>query len=182
VIAIADPAYARRVATYGPAADERPTSVRRAAAAWTRELDVEALRELRARLRSGAALRDLAVVDAAERLQEAERLRQQVETIARQQGAPSRGPGRLERAASYLARTEARPVGAERNPTAWRAVLLTVRGFALAEGEALDLLGREYAPRCSPPLTRADLRGMVRRALRASRPPWGCKLEERVDR
>lgn len=179
MIAIADPAYARRVATYGPAADERSTSVRRAAAAWTRELEAEALRDLRARLRSGAAFRDLAIVEAVQRRQEAERLRRQVETIARQQGAPSRGPGRLERAASYCARAEARPVGAERNPTAWRAVLLVVRGFALTEEEALDLLGREYAPRCSPPLTRADLRGMVRRALRAAKPPWGCKLEDR---
>lgn len=79
-------------------------------------------------------------------------------------------------ASRYLAKVPGGDSGQGRNPQAWAAVLHTVRGFALDEAEAVDLLAAEYSPRCAPPLPRSELRGMVRRAIRASKPPWGGLL------
>jgi hypothetical protein len=83
------------------------------------------------------------------------------------------------RASKYLALCESGVSGQGRNPTAFNVVVRVVRGFALSEHEALSLLGGEYAPRCQPRLPYAELRGMVRRARRATSPPWGYLLERK---
>lgn len=85
----------------------------------------------------------------------------------------------LGRASKYLAACESAVSGQGRNPVAWGVVLRIVRGFALEEREAVALLDSEYAPRCQPRLPHAELRGMVRRARTASKPPWGYLLEQR---
>jgi hypothetical protein len=100
------------------------------------------------------------------------------EREARERVRHIRGAGDVRgRASAYLARVDGGESGQGRNPTAWRVVLLVVRGFALEEEEAVALLAAEYAPRCQPRLPTRELRGMVRRALRASKPPWGALLE-----
>lgn len=83
------------------------------------------------------------------------------------------------RASAYLAACDGAVSGQGRSDTAWGVVLRVVRGFALGERDALALLESEYAPRCQPRLPHAELRGMVRRAMSASKPPWGCLLEQR---
>jgi hypothetical protein len=88
------------------------------------------------------------------------------------------GAEAVDRASRYLAQAEGGVSGDGRNPQAWRVVLVIVRGFALSEEEAVALLASEYAPRCQPRLGARELRGMVRRATRASRPPWGALLND----
>jgi hypothetical protein len=80
------------------------------------------------------------------------------------------------RASAYIAASPGGVSGDQRNPTAFGVVLRVVRGFALDEHVALDLLASEYAPRCKPSLARRELAGMVRRATRSHSPEWGYLL------
>lgn len=105
--------------------------------------------------------------------------RARIEESMRKVRGEHRGTDRVARASRYLASIPGGNSGEGRNPVAWGAVLRTVRGFALSEGEACALFEQEYAPRCRPRLPSVELRGMVRRALRATRPEWGAKLQER---
>jgi hypothetical protein len=138
-------------------------------------------------VRIGEALRDLAALDVAEARREAERGREQAEAlrrtltrVLRQQGGVSGAVDRIGRAHAYLDGCPAAVRGQGRSTVAWRTVLLVVRGFALEEGEAMGVLGGPggYAGRAAPPVRESELRGMVRRALRATSPPWGCRLAE----
>lgn len=147
---------------------------------WLARLDLADL----ARLRRPSALRNVAALDALTARAEEQRLAAQRQALAAQlarieaqQGRPAPGlRSPLERARAYLARAPGGISGDSRNPKAWSVVLLVTRGFALDEGTAIELLFADYGPRCKPALPRRELAGMVRRALRASRPPWGCLL------
>jgi hypothetical protein len=57
---------------------------------------------------------------------------------------------------------------------------MAVRGFCLGEAEALAVLLAPggYAGRAQPPVGERELRGVVRRALRATTPPWGWALHK----
>lgn len=118
----------------------------------------------------------MAVLDAQIAAAQRERDRQALEAIKVARGdMPANDV--LERASRYLEHAEGGHSGEGRNPKAWSVTLRVVRGFGLAEGEAFDLLRREYAPRCRPTLPDRELRGMVRRAIHAPAPPWGYLLE-----
>jgi hypothetical protein len=76
----------------------------------------------------------------------------------------------LDRAARYLAKLDTGP-GA-----LWTAALATVRGFGLDGDVAMGLLEREYVPRYHRKVPRQELLGVVKRAARADRTPWGWLL------
>lgn len=149
---------------------------------WLARLDLETLAYLRRVSRSGAFERDRAILEEAAARKaalEAERRRlalaAQLDRINEQRG-PGSGATPLERATAYLLRAEGGVLGDGRNPKAWGVVQRVVRGFALEEDVAFALLSSDYAPRCKPDLPGRVLAGMIRRAIRSSRPPWGYLL------
>ena len=60
----------------------------------------------------------------------------------------------------------------------FRVCCRVVRGFALADDEALDVL-RDWNSRCEPPWSDRELIDKLSRARRYGREPIGCLLEER---
>lgn len=74
----------------------------------------------------------------------------------------------LDRASLYLSRMAATVAGSGTTQGAlWAASLAMVRGFDLAPDVALDLLMREWNPRCDPPRSRREIERAVRNASRA---------------
>jgi hypothetical protein len=73
----------------------------------------------------------------------------------------------LERARAYLAQIPAAVSGAGGHKTTFRAACLLVKGFALEEAEALQLLIDVYNPRCDPPWEEKDLVHKVKDAAKA---------------
>jgi len=144
--------------------------------AWPARCDEVLLaRWLEARRRENPAElaeRERLVLELARR-EEAARARAQLEAIEAAQRAHA-GPGGLtveQRASRYLETVDGGPGGA------WRACLAMARGFSLGEG-ALPLLQSEYAPRYHRALPLPELRGMVQRATRRGKVPWGYLLEK----
>jgi hypothetical protein len=109
---------------------------------------------------------------------EAERQRREHEAIKRARA--EHGTNAVARASAYLSQCPSGVRGEQRNPTAWNVVLRVTRGFALDEQMSIALLTAEYAGRCKPSLHKRELAGMVRRAGRASAPPWGYLLARRA--
>ncbi len=72
-----------------------------------------------------------------------------------------------ERAARYLATMPPGIQGQRGSDSTFRAALALVRGFALDLDTALDLLAREYNPRCQPPWSRRELAHKVESAARS---------------
>jgi hypothetical protein len=64
---------------------------------------------------------------------------------------------RIKRASAYLARMSPSISGAGGHDAAWRAALALVRGFDLPAPVALDLLSREFNPRCKPAWSAREL-------------------------
>lgn len=162
--------------------EERHPDVARRLRAWDRawgaRMDRDALALLRRRCASGEAEADAAVLREAERRKEARRAAEQARAIREARSRqPSGARDPFARASAYLDRCEGGTSGSGRNPKAWQTVRAVVRGFGLTEGEAERLLASDYAPRCKPRLPLSELRGMIRRAARASSPPWGYLLE-----
>ena len=146
--------------------------------AWAERCDGAELSAIRARCASGEAAANLEALYAQRRRAEAARAAEQLRAI--ESVRDGRDPADvLSRASLYLAHAEGGTSGSGRNPQAWSVVLRVTRGFALSEGQAFDLLASEYAPRCKPALPRIELAGMVRRAIRGTRPPWGYLLERK---
>jgi hypothetical protein len=85
---------------------------------------------------------------------------------------------RLKRAAAYLAKCPAAVSGQGGHLNAWKAALSVVRGFELSEGEAYDLLSRDFNPRCDPPWTEKELRHKIADAGRSTQVPSGYLLHE----
>jgi hypothetical protein len=137
--------------------------------AWPARCDRAALARLRRRCATGEALADLATLDAIQARRDAARLYAQLAAIEAQQASRGDVGDVMARASRYLAMLDVGP------GDAWRAALHMVRGFGLGEA-AMSLLASEYAPRYHRKLHHNELAGMVRRAMRASKPPWGCHL------
>jgi hypothetical protein len=157
---------------------EEARRLREAERAWLDRLDAADLERLRRRNLNGASAREAAVMEKAERMRETARAAEQERAIREARSRqPSGARDPFARASAYLDRCEGGTSGAGRNPKAWQTVRAIVRGFGLTEGEAERLLSSDYAPRCKPRLPRAELLGMIRRAARASSPPWGYLLE-----
>lgn len=73
------------------------------------------------------------------------------------------------RAAAYLAKMPPAISGEGGHYAAMRAAVALVRGFDLSPDVALDLLARDFNPRCDPPWSLADLAHKISSAVRASR-------------
>jgi hypothetical protein len=88
----------------------------------------------------------------------------------------------LARAFAYLAKLPAAVSGQDGSGALWDAALAMVRGFALPREVALDLLRREYNPRClgktggAEPWSEAELEHKVNDAAKSDRVPLGYLL------
>lgn len=69
-----------------------------------------------------------------------------------------------ERASRFLAKMPEAIDGSEGHKATLRAAIALVRGFGLSQTDALDMLVREYNPRCRPPWTERELRHKVQDA------------------
>ena len=63
----------------------------------------------------------------------------------------------LDRARLYLEKIPGAVSGQGGHPQTFAAACALVHGFALSEADALDLLRREYKPRCVPPWNERDM-------------------------
>ncbi|MEP7125056.1 MAG: bifunctional DNA primase/polymerase [Byssovorax sp.] len=73
------------------------------------------------------------------------------------------------RASAYLAKMPPAISGEGGHRVALRAAIALVRGFDLPPQVALDLLARDFNPRCDPPWSLAELEHKISSAIRASR-------------
>jgi hypothetical protein len=78
----------------------------------------------------------------------------------------------LDRARRFLARTPAAVAGQHGDILTFRICCRLVRGFALSDDEAVQVL-REWNARCAPPWSDRELREKVRNARRYGREPFG---------
>jgi hypothetical protein len=86
-------------------------------------------------------------------------------------------PGPLERARRYLAAIPPAVAGKHGDVHTFRVCCRLVRGFALYDEDALELLG-VWNERCVPPWSEGELRDKLRRARRYGRETIGGLLEE----
>ena len=84
----------------------------------------------------------------------------------------------LDNARAYLAKMPAAVSGQHGHDALFKAALVLVRGFALSEADALELLHVDYSPRCDPPWNERELAHKVRDAA-TSNTPAGYLLEGR---
>ena len=88
------------------------------------------------------------------------------------------GRNAVDRARQYIAAIPPAISGQHGDVHTFRVCCRVVRGFALADDEALDVL-REWNSRCEPPWSDRELMDKLSRAHRYGREPIGCLLEER---
>jgi hypothetical protein len=81
----------------------------------------------------------------------------------------------LDRAQRYLAHVPPAIAGEHGDVHTFRVCCRLVRGFALTDDEALDVL-TGWNGRCQPPWTKSDLQDKLRRARRYGREPMGALL------
>ncbi len=170
--------FADAFASWGAPLDERARDASRAWFVPCRLPSYDAHAELaRPVLNVDKALERVASLDVGSRPRER----------ARQEGAhPPRTssttlqPSVLERASKYLANMPAAIQGSNGSGATMRAAVAMVRGFALDEETALDLLNREFNPRCSPPWSARELKHKVESAAKATRAGLGYLLSERT--
>jgi hypothetical protein len=84
----------------------------------------------------------------------------------------------IERARQYIAAVPPAISGQHGDVHTFRVCCRVVRGFALADDDALDVL-RDWNSRCEPPWSDRELIDKLSRARRYGREPIGCLLEER---
>ena len=82
----------------------------------------------------------------------------------------------IDRAGRYVAALPPAIAGQHGDLHTFRVCCRLVRGFALPDADALDLLG-EWNARCQPPWSERELREKIRRARRYGREPIGALLE-----
>lgn len=87
---------------------------------------------------------------------------------------------RTDRARRYLAKVPGAVSGHGGHLQTWLAALNVVRGFALPEHAALDVLAAEYNPKCEPPWPLKDLAHKVTSASKDGRRPLGYLLRDRL--
>ena len=85
----------------------------------------------------------------------------------------------VDRARHYVAAIPPAVSGQHGDVHTFRVCCRVVRGFALADDEALDVL-RDWNRRCEPPWSDRELIDKLSRARRYGREPIGCLLEERL--
>jgi hypothetical protein len=85
------------------------------------------------------------------------------------------GPGPLERARRYLAATPPAVAGEHGDVHTFRVCCRLVRGFALHDDDAMELL-LDWNQRCEPPWSETELRDKLRRARRYGREAFGGLL------
>lgn len=83
----------------------------------------------------------------------------------------------IERARAYLAKMPGAVSGHGGHNATFAAACVLVRGFALPEEEAFDILATDYNPRCEPPWTEWELRHKVRSAIEVGGSPIGYLLD-----
>lgn len=86
------------------------------------------------------------------------------------------GPAVLHRARQYVAALPPAIAGQHGDLHTFRVCCRLVRGFALADDDALDLLA-EWNARCGPPWSDRELKDKIRRARRYGREPIGGLIE-----
>jgi hypothetical protein len=93
---------------------------------------------------------------------------------------PAAGTARnaVDRARQYIAAIPPAISGQHGDVHTFRVCCRVVRGFALADDEAMDVL-RDWNNRCEPPWSERELIDKLSRARRYGREPIGCLLEER---
>lgn len=84
----------------------------------------------------------------------------------------------VERARRYLAALPPAVSGQHGDVATFRACCRLVRGFLLADADALALI-QEWNTRCAPPWSERELRDKIRRARRYGREPLGGLLDAR---
>jgi len=84
----------------------------------------------------------------------------------------------MERARQYVAAIPPAISGQHGDVRTFRVCCRVVRGFALADDDALAVL-RDWNSRCEPPWSDRELIDKLSRARRYGREPMGCLLEER---
>lgn len=87
---------------------------------------------------------------------------------------------RMGRARKYLAKVPGAISGHGGHLRTWLAALILVRGFALPETTALELLSAEYNPRCEPRWSLEELAHKVTSASKDGRRPLGYLLRAHV--
>jgi len=92
--------------------------------------------------------------------------------------SPSTTRNAIERARQYIAAVPPAISGQHGDIHTFRICCRVVRGFALADDEALDVL-RDWNGRCEPPWSERELIDKLLRARRYGREPIGSLLEER---
>lgn len=102
-----------------------------------------------------------------------ELLRPRPEPVTPPRPRLSDGSDVLKRASAYLAKLPGAIDGSGGSNDAWKAALVVVRGFALGEVDAFNLLAAEYNPRCTPPWSEKELRHKVRDASQSASVTWG---------
>jgi len=83
----------------------------------------------------------------------------------------------IERARAYLAKMPSAISGQGGHNATFAAACILVRGFALPEEEAYDLLVTHFNSRCEPPWTEWELRHKVRSAMEVGGSPIGYLLD-----
>lgn len=85
---------------------------------------------------------------------------------------------RIRRASHYIAKMDPAIAGSGGHVATFKVALVLTRGFDLPEDVALDLLAREYNPRCSPAWSDRELEHKVRTAANDGRVPLGYLLDD----
>jgi hypothetical protein len=82
-----------------------------------------------------------------------------------------------ERAAAYLGQMPVSVAGQGGHVAAYNVALVAVRGFALSDADALDVL-RDWNAKCLPPWNEADLRHKIKSARQDGQRPFGYLLDK----
>lgn len=93
------------------------------------------------------------------------------------------GRSDLDSARRYLAKLPPAISGLGGHRATWLAALVLVRGFALAEDDAFNLLVSDFNPRCEPPWSEKELRHKVTSAFHDGTAEWvTCSKEGQHER
>lgn len=83
----------------------------------------------------------------------------------------------IQRARAYLAKMPPAISGSGGHNATFAAACALVRGFALSEDDAYELLATDYNPHCEPPWAEWELRHKVRSAMDSNSTPLGYLLD-----
>jgi replicative DNA helicase len=84
----------------------------------------------------------------------------------------------IRRATAYIAKMPEAISGSGGHKALWDVALVLTKGFSLSEADAIDLVNREYNPRCSPPWSEKEVRHKIESAARKGKVPQGFLLDD----